>query len=152
MVYEVAQAILSLAIVFIAAKVLKSLGETFHGRHTFTQAFTTIAYGLSPLFVLRLLDMFPSINPWTTWTVGIVLCMAVFYQGVPRIGRQLLYRPEALSPTVRAIAWKAQLRLTGRFRRLVARGKANPKVATAIARELTGFVWAIAREVPPPAA
>jgi len=84
-VYEVAQAILSLAIVFIAAKVLKSLGETFHGRHTFTQAFTTIAYGLSPLFVFRMLDMFPSINPWTSWTIGIVLCVAVFYQGVPRI-------------------------------------------------------------------
>jgi hypothetical protein len=31
----------------------------------------------------------------------------------------------------------------------VARGKAKPKVATAIARELTGFIWAIAREVSP---
>ena len=47
------------------------------------------------------------------------------------------------------IAWKAQLRLTTRFRRLVARGKAKPKVATAIARELTGFIWAIAQEVSP---
>jgi len=37
------------------------------------------------------------------------------------------------------IAWKAQLRLTARFKRLVARGKAKPKVATAIARELAGF-------------
>jgi transposase len=49
------------------------------------------------------------------------------------------------------IAWKAQLRLTGRFRRLVARGKAKPKVATAIARELAGFIRAIAREVAPTA-
>jgi transposase len=57
----------------------------------------------------------------------------------------------SLPTTVRAIAWKAQLRLTGRFKRLVARGQAKPKVATAIARELTGFIWAIAREVPPPA-
>jgi hypothetical protein len=32
----------------------------------------------------------------------------------------------------------------------VARGKAKPQVATAIARELTGFTWAIAKEVPPP--
>jgi hypothetical protein len=64
----------------------------------------------------------------------------------------MLYRQEALSPTVRAIAWKAQLRLTSRFRRLVARGKAKPKVATAVARELTGFIWAIAREVPAPSA
>jgi len=74
------------------------------------------------------------------------------YQGVPRIGRQLLYRQEALPKTVCDIAWKAQLRLTSRFRKLVARGKAKPKVATAIARELTGFIWAIAREVPAPPA
>jgi len=47
------------------------------------------------------------------------------------------------------IAWRAQLRLTGRFRRLVARGKTQPKVATGIARELAGFIWAIAREVAP---
>lgn len=71
------------------------------------------------------------------------------YQRLPRIGRELLDRQERVPPAVRAIAWKAQLRLTGRFRRLVARGKAKPKVATAIARELTGFVWAIGREVSP---
>ena len=71
---------------------------------------------------------------------------------VPRIGRQMLYRQEALPKTVCDIAWKAQLRLTSRFRKLVARGKAKPKVATAIARELTGFIWAIAREVPAPPA
>src|SRR6266850_111041 len=71
------------------------------------------------------------------------------YQGIPRIGRQHAYRQEALPKVVRDIAWKAQLRLTTRFRRLVARGKAKPKVATAIARELTGFIWAIAQEVSP---
>jgi transposase len=71
------------------------------------------------------------------------------YQGIPRIGRQHAYRQEALPKAVCDIAWKAQLRLTTRFRKLVARGKAKPKVATAIARELSGFVWAIAREVSP---
>jgi transposase len=71
------------------------------------------------------------------------------YQGIPRIGRQHAYRQEALPNVVCDIAWKAQLRLTARFRRLVGRGKAKPKVATAIARELTGFIWAIACEVSP---
>jgi transposase len=71
------------------------------------------------------------------------------YQGIPRIGRQHSYRQEGLPKVVCDIAWKAQLRLTARFKRLVARGKAKPKVATAIARELTGFIWAIAREVSP---
>ena len=44
------------------------------------------------------------------------------YQGVPRIGRQMLYRQEALPKIICDIAWKAQLRLTSRFRKLVARG------------------------------
>ena len=74
------------------------------------------------------------------------------YHGTPRIGRQQLYRQEALPKVVCDIAWKAQLRLTGRFRRLVARGKSKPKVATAIARELAGFIWAIAHEVSPASA
>ena len=47
------------------------------------------------------------------------------YQGIPRIGRQMLYRQEGLPKAICAIAWKAQLRLTSRFRKLVARGKAN---------------------------
>jgi transposase len=74
------------------------------------------------------------------------------YPGVPRLGRQMLYRQEALPKSVCDIAWKAQLRLTSRFRKLVARGKAKPQVATAVARESTGFIWAIAREVPAPPA
>ena len=71
------------------------------------------------------------------------------YQGIPRIGRQHGYRQEASPMVVCAIAWNAQLRLTTRFRCLLARGKAKPTVATAIARELTGFIWAIAQEVSP---
>jgi len=39
------------------------------------------------------------------------------------------------------------VRLCGKFRRLMARGKLKTKVVTAIARELSGFIWAIAREV-----
>lgn len=85
LVFEVLQALLTMAVVFIAAKILKSLGETFHGRHTMTQAFTTVAYGLSPLFLLRLLDGFPSVNHWVSWSIGVSLCVTVLYQGVPRI-------------------------------------------------------------------
>ena len=47
---------------------------------------------------------------------------------------------------VQAIAWKAQRRLCGRYRRLSARGMPKGKVCTAIARELLGFMWAIAWE------
>jgi hypothetical protein len=46
---------------------------------------------------------------------------------------------------VREIAWKAQIRLCGRFRRLAARGKKSQVVVTAIARGLVGFIWAVSR-------
>ena len=48
---------------------------------------------------------------------------------------------------VQAIAWAAQKRLCARYARLYGRGKAKNKVVTAIARELVGFIWAIAFEV-----
>jgi transposase len=57
-------------------------------------------------------------------------------------------RIEALPANLRAIGWKAQLRLCKRYRRLLARGKHANVVITAIARELIAFMWAIAKEVP----
>jgi len=83
--YESAQLVLSLVIVFVGAKLVKSLGETFHGRNSFTQAFTVVAYGLGPLYLLRLFDAFPGVSPWITWAIGIILAVAVLYNGVPRI-------------------------------------------------------------------
>ena len=94
-------------------------------------------------------DAAPSPRPAIHTSADLLAEAAWAYQGIPRIGRQHAYRQEALPKVVCDIAWKAQLRLTTRFRRLVARGKAKPKVATAIARELTGFIWAIAQEVSP---
>lgn len=70
------------------------------------------------------------------------------YRYPPRIGVVKRYRLEQVSPKVREIAWKAQTRLTGRYRTLMARGKKSTVVCAAIARELVGFMWAVAREVP----
>ena len=72
------------------------------------------------------------------------------YSFPARVSRPLLKRQEGLPQSVREIAWKAQVRLCGRFRRLMARGKERNKVVTAVARELAGFMWAIAREVQVP--
>ena len=47
---------------------------------------------------------------------------------------------------VRTIAERAEQRLHRRFRRLIDRGKSSQKAVTAVARELVGFVWAIAQE------
>jgi len=67
------------------------------------------------------------------------------YRHPARIGHRLQVRSQALAPRVREIAWKAQLRLCSRYRKLVARAKPHPVIVTALARELVGFVWAIAR-------
>ena len=57
-------------------------------------------------------------------------------------------RHEGLPKPIIDRAWEAQLRLCKRFRKLQARGKHRNTVVTAIARELSGFIWDIARRVP----
>jgi transposase len=74
------------------------------------------------------------------------------YRFPARLSRELLLRQEGQPRPIRAIAWKAQLRLCARYRKLARSGKPANVVTTAIARELAGFVWAIARQVPVPAA
>ena len=56
-------------------------------------------------------------------------------------------RAEQTPPNVQAMAWEAQKRLCGRYRRLAATGKVKQQVTAAVARELAGFIWAIACEV-----
>ena len=71
------------------------------------------------------------------------------YRMQPRVSRALIKRQENLSDPVRQIAWKAQLRLCARYRRLMAKGKPKQVVVTAIARELSAFLWAIAKQLQP---
>lgn len=66
------------------------------------------------------------------------------YRFKPRIGYRAQRRAENVPQTIRDIAWKAQQRLSGRFARLRARGVQINKVCVAVARELAGFIWAIA--------
>jgi transposase len=63
-------------------------------------------------------------------------------------GRPLLKRREVCPPEIVHLARKAQDRLHRRFHRLVSRGKPGTVAATAVARELTGFVWAMAQRFP----
>jgi transposase len=68
------------------------------------------------------------------------------YQHRPNVQGRVLRRQKslALSEEARRIAWKAQQRLHKRFTALAARGKARGQIVTALARELLGFMWAIA--------
>jgi transposase len=71
------------------------------------------------------------------------------YRMAARVSRKLHDRSEKLSPAIRDIAWKGQIRLCSRYRRLAAAGKPKVVVTTAIAREMAGFIWAIARIAQP---
>jgi transposase len=69
------------------------------------------------------------------------------YRMKPRVGRALLKRQENIPDSIRRIAWKAQLRLCAKYRSMTASGKASQVAVTAVARELSGFLWAIAKQM-----
>jgi transposase len=73
--------------------------------------------------------------------------VAWHYQHSPRVSPIIATRQDGLPGAVTDIAWKAQLRLNAKFKRLLARRVMKTKAVVAVARELTGFVWAIGREV-----
>jgi transposase len=70
------------------------------------------------------------------------------YRLKPKVSEAMQKRQEGQSKEVRAIAWNAQQRLHKRFSQLSAKKK-SVVAAAAVARELTGFVWAIACRVKP---
>jgi transposase len=69
------------------------------------------------------------------------------YRYPAKVSRHLQLRLETQPKVIQDISWKAQVRLCKRYRRLIARGKHANQVVVAIARELIGFMWAIAKEV-----
>ncbi|MGH8454222.1 MAG: IS110 family transposase [Nevskiales bacterium] len=73
------------------------------------------------------------------------------YRYSPKVSRIIQVRHTGLPKEIVDRAWDAQLRLCRKFRKLTAQGK-HPNVAVvAVARELAGFVWDIARRTPVPA-
>ena len=66
------------------------------------------------------------------------------YRLPARMGAAILERNTILPQAIKDIAWKAQVRLCARSRRLARAGKPTNVVCVAIARELAAFVWAIA--------
>jgi len=64
------------------------------------------------------------------------------YRHRPRIGADLRRRQAGASPGTLARSWKAQQRLHATYQKMSGRGRPHGVVATAVARELAGFVWA----------
>jgi len=72
------------------------------------------------------------------------------YRYPAHVSRHLQLRLEKLPTAVQAISWKAQVRLCKRSRQLMAKGKHANQVVVAMARELSAFMWAIAKQVTVP--
>jgi transposase len=66
----------------------------------------------------------------------------------PTVGYELARRQRGQDPLVIERAWRCQQRLHSRWQRMAARGKPQQKIVVACARELAGFVWAIATDQP----
>lgn len=69
------------------------------------------------------------------------------YRHRPVVKGNLKKRQEEQSDLVNSISWEAQKRLHKKYYRLLAKGKPSGKAITAVARELAGFIWAIAQEI-----
>jgi hypothetical protein len=69
------------------------------------------------------------------------------YQHAPALRGRLKARQEGQPQAVTEQAWAAQQRLYRRYHRLLKRGKPKGQVVVAVARELVGFVWGIARTI-----
>jgi len=71
------------------------------------------------------------------------------YRYVAKVSPTIQQRHEGLPKAIIDRAWDAQLRLCKRFRKLTARGKPHNVAIVAVARELSGFIWDIARLATP---
>ena len=70
------------------------------------------------------------------------------YRYPAKVSRHLQLRLEKQPKVIQDLSWKAQGRLCQRYRRLMVRGQPAHQVVVAIARELVGFMWAIAKQGP----
>ncbi|GMA66110.1 IS110 family transposase [Alicyclobacillus fastidiosus] len=68
------------------------------------------------------------------------------YRYKPAIKGKIRKRQEGQSPKIQDIAWRAQDRLHRKYMKMISRGKHHNVAVTSVARELLGFVWAIACE------
>lgn len=71
----------------------------------------------------------------------ILIECAQAYRNPPKVSAALSKRQEGQPAEVKALSWRAQNRLHGRYKKLKARGKHENKVKVAVARELCAFVW-----------
>jgi transposase len=84
-------------------------------------------------------------NPHARWLL--VEC-SQHYDTPPKVSKELSMRQAKLDRRAKEVSWRAQNRLHARFNRLRGRRLQRNKAMTAVARELTGFIWELLRELP----
>ena len=84
-------------------------------------------------------------NPHARWLL--VEC-SQHYDTPPKVSKELSIRQAKLDRRAKEVSWRAQNRLHARFNRLRGRRLQRNKAMTAVARELTGFIWELLRELP----
>jgi uncharacterized membrane protein YecN with MAPEG domain len=67
--------------------ILKWASESFNVMASYTQCFVVMAYGFSPIFLVRILDGIPQLNTWVCWAAGAAVASSVLYHGVGMILR-----------------------------------------------------------------
>ena len=85
--YAVVQAASAIVIAFVGAWIFKAIGEGFHRRQAYRDAFATLGYSVGPYYLARMLDGAPFINTWICWAIGAALVVSVLYRAVPRLMR-----------------------------------------------------------------
>lgn len=85
LVYEGIEIALLLLVVFICAGFIKMFGNTCHRRNTLAQSLTLLLHALGPMLLIQLFNAIPGMNPWLTWSVGMLLAIGALYHGLPRI-------------------------------------------------------------------
>ena len=80
--FEAVQFGVSWVMVIAGAVLIRWLSESFHFYPRFLRCFTVAAFGLSPVFLARLLNCIPAMNIWFSFSLGIVGLFYVLYQGI----------------------------------------------------------------------
>lgn len=83
--YQLVQVALSLLVLYGGAALLRPIGLSFHRRHSYQECFTTLAYCLSPIYLLRMLAGLPAVSTWVCFGIGVFLAVSQLYRGIPFI-------------------------------------------------------------------
>lgn len=72
----------SLVVILSGAWLLKSIGESFNLVAGYGGCLTLMAFGYSPIFLLRMADAIPGVSTWICWAIGAILSLRILYHGV----------------------------------------------------------------------